>query len=162
MRRTLPALLLIASLAAGQDRPAPRLEGDLKTLFDLANKEREGKKLTALTESAHLTRIAKAHAENMARQEKMEHVLDGKGVVKRAEEAGYRFRVIGENLARARGEAKIPPPPPADIHAMWMKSKLHAENLLNPKFTEAGLASAKGKSGTIYYAQVFGTPKPPR
>jgi uncharacterized protein YkwD len=160
--RTLALLLAAASFAASQDRPAPKLADDLKALLDLANKEREEKKLPALVESPLLTRIARAHAENMARQEKMEHVLDGKGVARRAEEAGYKYRVIGENLARARGEADLPAPPPADIHAQWMKSKRHADNVLNPKFREAGLATARGKSGTIYYAQVFGTPLPPR
>jgi len=154
--------LLLLSVAFFQDRPPVKPAGDEKALLDLANKEREAKKLPALTHNALLAKIAKAHAENMAKQEKLDHVLDDKSPAKRAIEAGYRYRNIGENIARAKGDEDLPVPPPADIHDGWMKSKPHADNILNPKFKEVGLATARGKSGTIYYAQVFGTLLPRR
>jgi uncharacterized protein YkwD len=155
-------ITLLLLLPPAAEKTEFKLPADLKALAELANKAREKEKLPALRVDPLLCKIAQAHAENMAKQEKMEHVLDGKGVGQRAKEAGYRFRSIGENVARAKGDPDVPAPPPADIHKMWMESKPHRENILQGKFQEVGLGMARGKSGTVYYAQEFGTRLRPR
>jgi len=88
----------------------------------------------------------------MARQEKMEHVLDGKGPGKRARAAGYRFDWIAENIAA--GEEW----PLEGVVSGWMESKGHRENILNPNYTEAGVGLAKTDKGEWYYTLLFGRP----
>jgi uncharacterized protein YkwD len=90
----------------------------------------------------------------MARQEKMEHNLDGQTPGARIKAAGYRFRAAGENIAMTDGD------PPSVIFEMWMKSKHHRENILNAEFTEIGIGIARNDKGEIYYTQDFGKPKP--
>jgi uncharacterized protein YkwD len=60
----------------------------------------------------------------------MDHILDGKGVAKRTTEAGYNYRIVGENLAMALGN-KVSPPSPNEVHSHWMKSERHRPHLLN-------------------------------
>lgn len=155
------AALLLSLLSMFQDRPPvpPKKPGTPEALFDLLNQEREKEKLPKLKSSPLLVKLAQAHADNMAKQEKMAHKLDDKGVKERADDAGYDYRSIGENVAYAGAEdPRTPEPKPADIHANWMKSKAHRDNIVSPKFTEVGLAIARSKKGNYYYAQVFGRP----
>jgi uncharacterized protein YkwD len=156
------ALFLFLGLAAGGEKakePAVKLSADEKALFELLNEARKKEKLPPLALNATLCKAARAHSENMAKQEKMEHVLDGKKPGQRVNAAGYDYRAVGENLAKAEGDADAPAAPPADIHKGWMDSKTHKANILNPKFTEVGLAMARSKKGTYYYTQVFASPR---
>jgi uncharacterized protein YkwD len=57
----------------------------------LVNKERAAKKAGALKVNQALQKAAQGHAENMARQGKLAHVLDGKGSQERARAAGYFY-----------------------------------------------------------------------
>lgn len=156
MRLVLAIVITLSAVSLAQDRP---VLGDVEQkLLDAANASRTKERLVKLTADRTLSRIALSHAENMARQEKMDHVLDGKGVAKRTTEGGYDYRVVGENLARAPGDKDAPPPAPADIHEHWMKSEKHRANLLNPKFRHLGLAVVQSAKGTYYYCQVFATP----
>jgi uncharacterized protein YkwD len=40
-----------------------------------------------------------------------------------------------------------------------MKSPLHRKNVLGKDYTEIGIGAAIARDGTIYYTQVFGTPR---
>lgn len=160
--RHLLLLVLLVGQAAAKAPAEDKLTGDAKELFELANKARAKVKAPALTVNPVLTKIALAHARNMARQEKLSHVLDGKNPAKRALEGGYDYRLIAENIGKAGGDPDVPAPPASEIHDWWMKSKYHRDNLLNPRFREVGLATARSKKGTLYYVEVFGTPLPRR
>ena len=107
---------------------------------------------------ATLCKAALAHTENMAKQGKMEHKLDGKLVKDRVLVAGYEYRYVGENLAESPGKPDDPAPKPAKIHQGWMDSASHRAAILNPKFTQVGLAVVKARNGTFYYTQVFAAP----
>src|SRR5436309_7032417 len=89
----------IVSLSGPARADKFELTKDEKKLLELTNKEREKKKLPALKPNALLFKAARAHSANMARQEKMEHVLDGKTPGQRAKAAGYRYDWIAENIA---------------------------------------------------------------
>jgi uncharacterized protein YkwD len=158
MHRALMMVLILVIACPGQERTTFKLPDTEQKLVDAANGSRRKEKLEELSVNRTLCQIALHHAENMAKQEKMDHVLDGKGVAKRTSEGGYNYRVVGENLAQASGDADAPAPPPADIHEQWMNSKLHRANLMNPKFKHIGVAVVKSKKGTYYYCQVFATP----
>jgi uncharacterized protein YkwD len=160
------ALVLAARPAGAEDKkdkkeePKFKLTADEQTLVDLLNKARAREKLPALEVSPLLTKIARAHSANMAKQGKMAHMLDGKGVAQRADDAGYDYRKIGENVAYTEDgtdeDGKPDRVPPADVHRDWMKSKSHRKNILEPKYREVGLGIARTPKGKAYYTQVFG------
>lgn len=52
-------------------------------------------------------------------------------------EAGYRFSLAGENLARDFAS-------PEAVVSAWMASPTHKENILNPNFREIGIAVVDG------------------
>src|SRR5947209_675419 len=124
-----------------------------KTILELTNKERARKDLPPLEPEAILFKVARAHSANMARKGEMKHVLDNKNPAQRVEEAGYDYGRVGENIAFSDGLR------PADIVRGWMNSKLHRENILNPKFKHIGLGVARNDKDEVYYTQVFGTPR---
>ncbi len=155
-------LRFVATLA---DLSAASVQTNASTPWILAlhayrlSKFGEEPKLSPLKVNPLLCKVARQHSLNMARQEKMSHELDGKKVKDRVTEAGYDYRKIGENLAMSSGESEAPASPPADIHKMWMESKGHRANILDPKYTEVGVSMALSKKGTYYYTMVFGVPR---
>jgi uncharacterized protein YkwD len=102
-----------------------------------------------------LAGAGRIHAEDMARNNYFSHSgRDGSGPAQRIERAGYRYRSIGENIAA--GQMK-----PEDVVAGWLKSPGHCANLMNPVFTEMGVAFAVEKNSRlgVYWAQTFGAPR---
>lgn len=126
-----------------------------RTLLKLLNKERVKKELPELKPQPVLFKVARAHSENMARQEKMEHVLDGKTPGQRVLGAGYDYGKISENIA----VSDSPDAPLEMVVKSWMDSKTHRDNLLSDKVTETGLGIARNKKGEVYYTQVFARPR---
>lgn len=143
--------LLLACMAGAADAPV-ELTREERSVVELTNKERAKMKLPPLAVNARLVKAARGHAANMARQEKMEHVLDGRTPRQRAEAAGYGVARVTENLAA--GEEWTTEAVMED----WMKSKDHRPNLLDPKVTEIGVGLAKSAKGEWYYAQLFARP----
>ena len=133
-----------------QGEPKLELSRTEQTLLDLTNKERAKEKLPPLKFNPVLTKVARAHSANMARQHKMDHVLDDKTPADRVEAAGYDYRSMGENVAAGDKEATIDM-----IFKGWMDSKDHREHILSPKFDEIGIGLAADKR-EVYYTQVFG------
>jgi len=127
-----------------QARATPRYCGD--TAFNAARPVRWN---DSLAEASRL------HAEDMARYNYFSHSgRDGSDPAQRVERAGYRYRSTGENIAG--GQMK-----PEDAVAGWIKSPEHCANLMNPAFTEMGVAFAvnpKSEMG-VYWTQAFGTPR---
>jgi uncharacterized protein YkwD len=121
-------------------------------LLKLTNAERKKNELPALKPSPLLFKVARAHSANMARQGKMEHVLDDKTPFQRIKGAGYQYYYAGENIAA--GDAPV-----EEIFKAWMQSEKHRENILNKNFTEIGLGIVPDKKGYLYYTQVFGKPR---
>lgn len=115
------------------------------------NAAREKEKLPPLKMNDVLTKIANGHSANMAKQEKMAHVLDGKKPAQRVEEGGYDYSDTGENVARSE-DLEVP-----EVFEGWMKSKVHRENILAKEFKEIGIGLARSAKGDVYYTQVFGT-----
>jgi uncharacterized protein YkwD len=103
-----------------------------------------------------LAKASRLHAEDMARYNYFSHRgHDGSDPAQRVERAGYRYRSTGENIAA--GEQMKP----EDAVAGWIKSPGHCANLMNPAYSEMGVAFAvdsRSEMG-VYWAQVFGTPR---
>jgi uncharacterized protein YkwD len=102
-----------------------------------------------------LARASRLHAEDMARFSYFSHEgKDGSGPAQRVERAGYRYRTTGENIAAG-------PMTSEDVVADWLKSPPHCANVMNPAYTEMGVAfavSAASEMG-VYWAQEFGMPR---
>ena len=102
-----------------------------------------------------LAEAAHAHARDMARHSKLTHEgSDGSTPAQRATRAGYAWRTVGENVAAG-------PTTPEEVMAGWLASPGHCGNLMDPRFTEMGVAyivDATSASG-VYWAQVFATPR---
>ncbi|MEZ5652197.1 MAG: CAP domain-containing protein [Burkholderiaceae bacterium] len=88
----------------------------------------------ALTWNDQLAEVALRHSEAMAQQAFFDHVdPQGRTVGKRVTRVGYRWRVVGENLAA--GHATID-----EAVRGWLLSTGHCEVMIDERFTEFGLA----------------------
>lgn len=154
--RLLSTMLAVFLLTGAEDKkepPALKPTEEEKTLLELINKERVAQKLPALEPNQVLFEVARGHSANMAKQGKMDHVLDGKNPAKRVEEAGYKYQFMAENVAFSTGDTL------ANMVKGWMDSKVHRENILREGLTQTGVGIARNAKGEIYYTQVFGTPQ---
>lgn len=124
-------------------------------LVDLANTDRSENQVRQLQVSPTLTAIAQAKANDMAAKSYFAHTSpDGHDPWYWFKQGGYLFSYAGENLAIDFSDS-------AAVEAAWMNSPTHRENLLNPNFTEIGIATAVGTyqgHQTTYVVQEFGTP----
>ncbi|MEX0734757.1 MAG: CAP domain-containing protein [Steroidobacteraceae bacterium] len=108
-----------------------------------------------LVPSDTLQRAALAHAHHIAGRSILSHAgNDGSTPAERAARAGYRWRVVGENIAAGQSTPEL-------VVAEWVRSPRHCSNLMDADFSEMGVAyaverrSAKG----IYWVQMFGAPR---
>jgi uncharacterized protein YkwD len=95
-------------------------------------------------------KTARAHSENMGKQGKMEHNLDGKTPGQRVLAAGYDYESIRENIAAGENW------PTADVMKGWMESKAHRENILAKDIDEIGIGVVSDGKGKLFYTQDFG------
>lgn len=120
------------------------------------NAQREKYNLSPLEENPKLDSTAAIKAEDMFKNQYFAHESPNSvGVGDLARDMGYESIIIGENLAM--GNFK-------DDEALvqaWMDSPGHRANILNPKYTEIGVAANKGQyeGRTVWMAvQHFGYP----
>jgi len=98
-----------------------------------------------------LSRAAMAHAQDMLRYGYFEHAgHDGSSPAQRVAEAGYSYRLIGENIASG-------PETPQEVVQGWLASPAHCQNLMDARFADMGVAYAASRSGEprIYWVQEF-------
>jgi uncharacterized protein YkwD len=102
-----------------------------------------------------LQQAALAHARDMAENSNLNHAgHDGSSAGERATRAGYRWRLIGENIAAGQST-------PQQVVADWLRSPHHCANLMSGDFSEMGVAFAvepRSVAG-IYWTQVFASPR---
>jgi uncharacterized protein YkwD len=161
MRRRSSAVMLIfallTSIAAQEKNEDPKknelmLTKEEQAAIDLTNAERKKADLKPLIANPQLMAAARDHAANMARQDKLDHMLDGKQPAERVKDAGYKYSATGENIAWNAIT-------PKEVVKGWMDSPPHKENILKPEYTEIGVGVAKNKKGERYWVQVFGSPR---
>jgi uncharacterized protein YkwD len=136
-----------ASAAANARRGAAETR-----IFALINAERRHHGLPALVYNDQLDEMAKIQAQNMARFQKMAHVLpaaDLPTLGDRARYVAYPFGRLAENVALGFPDAET-------VVQGWMESKGHRANILNSDVVETGIAIARSSAGGLYYCQVFG------
>ena len=150
MKRT--ALVLAAAVAfAAIARSAHGDPLDARHIVALTNESRRQAGLPPVTVDDRLTAAAKAKLFDMLRRDYFAHdTPDGRQPWAFMQAAGYRFQAAAENLAK--GYDNEP-----ELQAAWMKSRHHRANILNPLFTEIGVADANG-----IVVVMFGRPAPPK
>lgn len=139
---------------AGDEKKPFQHTPDESKVFELTNLERKQKELKPLKLSLVLSKIARGHSENMARQGKLEHKLDDKTPGGRTREAGYAFATVGENIGAGEDGTSLPM-----IMKAWMDSPGHRDNILFADYTEVGIGIARDKDGKLYFTQLFAIPR---
>jgi uncharacterized protein YkwD len=108
-------------------------------VFFGTNIERGMQSLPILKRNSVLDRSAEVKLNDMFSNQYFEHVSpNGSGVSDVVGTVGYKFLIIGENLALGNfaGDAKVV--------AAWMASPGHRENILDKRYTEIGVAVGYG------------------
>lgn len=149
--------------AANQRADATPLSNNEAFLFRVAaltNDVRTSNGLHALTINDTLQATALLQSTNMAEQDFFSHTgTDGLKAWHRAENLGYDYQSIGENIAAGQLT-------PEEVVQEWVNSPGHLANILNPAYTEIGVGYQylENDTGVVnyhhYWTQVFGTEQP--
>jgi len=98
---------------------------------------------------------AARHSSDMARRDYFDHATpEGQRVGARAKVEGYNWRAVGENIAG--GDSSVD-----KVVQGWMASPGHCRNIMNPEFSDIGMACVE-RSGTTwgtYWTMVLGRPR---
>lgn len=125
-------------------------------LVDLANEDRSERALPELKTDPLLTAAAQAKADDMAAKGYFSHTTpEGYDSWHWFEQAGYEYRFAGENLAVNFSDS-------TEVEEAWMASPTHRDNIISPRYTEIGIATAVGTyegRETVFVVQMFGMPK---
>lgn len=124
-------------------------------LVSYTNDTRDERGLQTLTTSPELEVAAQMKANDMAEKGYFAHISpDGTTPWYWIQEAGYSYAHAGENLAVDFVRSK-------DVTNAWMNSPSHRANMVSEKYTEIGIATARGTyngQDTVFVVQMFGTP----
>lgn len=154
------ALLAVAAAAIGRSVP-----DDLAAMRDrslaLVNEARSEAGLLPLAVDERLVAAAQRHAEDMLERDYYAHVTpDGRTVMDRLRSVGVSGdRFVAENIAQCL-HCRVP----ADtetvegLHAQWMDSPPHRENILAEGLSAYGFGLAESSDGTRYAVQDFAGP----
>lgn len=115
-----------------------------KFVISLINTERVKDGASPLVENTKLDESAAAKCDHMVANGYWAHVApDGTQPWGFIIHAGYSYGSAAENLASGQTT-------PSDVLHGWMNSQSHKEAMLNPKYTEVGVASCRYKSSLVY------------
>lgn len=124
-------------------------------VVDLTNEERAVEAAAPLSRNATLDEAARLKAEHMAEYEYFAHYSpEGISPWHWFDEAGYVYAHAGENLAIHFTDS-------TEVVEAWMDSPTHRDNIVDPKYTEIGVGTARGEYegyDTVYVVQLFGAP----
>ncbi len=101
-----------------------------------------------------LAQVAKNHSQDMGEVNFFAHTgSDGLSPFDRMKNAGYQFRIAGENIV-AGGDSN------SSMMNRWLNSEGHCNNIMNPNLTQmgAGLDEPSAARHKRYWTAVFGKP----
>jgi hypothetical protein len=127
-------------------------------VVDLTNDERVRQNAPVLQRNPSLDEAARLKAEHMAANEYFSHYSpDGVSPWYWFKEAGYHYAHAGENLAIHFTDSTA-------VVDAWMRSPAHRANIVDARYAEIGVGTAKGSYegfDTVFVVQLFGTPAIP-
>ncbi len=124
-------------------------------LVKMTNEERSTTGVSPLKVSSQLTQAAEMKAKDMIANNYFSHWSpDGKSPWYWIERAGYDYEYAGENLAMGFLDTK-------QVHNGWINSPSHRSNIINPNYSEIGIAviGDKKERNTFFVVQMFATPR---
>ncbi len=125
-------------------------------VIEKTNAERKTIGLPTLTLNDQLTQAAQKKGQDMFASQYWAHVSPtGKEPWSFMREAGYDYQAAGENLARDFSSSD-------PMMQAWMASPTHRANIVNPKYTQIGIAVIDGTLNgyeTTLVVQMFGVPR---
>ena len=137
----------------GADPPLADAAAAEALAFGLLGEDRATLGQPALELDAQLAAVARAHSEDMRDHAFFSHRSPRTGLVgDRLTRTGYRASAFGENLARNDSIT--------EAEASLVASLGHRANIVNPRFTRAGVGAARSADGQWYVTQVFARPRP--
>lgn len=116
-------------------------------LFDLVGRLRVAEGLRPLARDARLDALALAHARAMLASRRLAHDTGVGDPRARAEAAGLRPAIVGENAATGREIA--------GLHRALAESPSHHANLRNPAFERVGVAVVADTTGALWGCELF-------
>ena len=134
------ALVIAATAVVAPLRAERRAAASLDAgqILVLTNESRRRAGVPPVAMDERLTAAARAKLFDMLKQDYFAHrTPDGRQPWAFMQAAGYRYQMAAENLAK--GYDNEP-----ELQQAWMKSRGHRANILNPQFTEIGVADANG------------------
>jgi uncharacterized protein YkwD len=147
-KRAMAGLLLLGLALVSACQTGGTIHGESRYARTNLETIRSSNGLPPLHPSAKLERAAAQQANYMARAGRMTHTVGpGKDFVSRMQAAGISV-ASAENVAynvTDRGR----------LFGMWMASAGHRRNMLDSRFTQYGLASAKDSTGRLYWALIL-------
>ncbi|GLK54685.1 uncharacterized protein YkwD [Methylopila capsulata] len=166
------ALALVATLAGCSTAPVapppsstpsvyqsmskPGASLDRRAAAEMISEFRRGNGLPPVTLDPALNRMAQEQADAMARNDKLSHSVGGT-LKERIARSGYRNALVVENIGAGHDTL-------ADAFTGWRHSPPHMKNMLAPKVTRIGIASARAPSSRfeVFWAMVLADPNDPR
>lgn len=143
-------LSLILVIASSQFfifyNPCSVLAGEISEseIISLINEKRIKHNLSPLSINPNLQIAAQNKSDYLINNNYFAHnTPDGKQFSSWIKDSGYKYSLIGENLATNFSSSK-------NIFNAWMKSQSHRDNILDPNFTEIGLGlNQKNKQSMV-------------
>lgn len=121
---------------------------ELKTIT-LVNEKRKQLGMKSFIHDTDLSAIAKAKAEDMAKNNYFSHESPTYGdVSEMLGKFNYKWTAYGENIAKGQTT-------PESVVKDWINSPSHYANIANTEFTHIGSGSATDAKGTIYWVHEF-------
>lgn len=152
-------LLVLAACSGGGDGPTapssgPGVAAVEGSSFALVNDARRAEGRPEVMFDPVLSEVARRHSERMRDEGFFAHDdPSGGDPVSRVRAAGVGFTLLAENLATTSGASD----PARDAHGALMANEVHRGNILDGRFTLAGVGAAR--SGNSYWiTQVFVRP----
>ncbi len=142
--------LFIATTAGGT---AARAGSDgVKVMLAQLNAVRAQRGLRPLAPDPRLMRAAQRESEALARLGRLTHVGPDGDLGTRVRRAGYRYRLVEENLAAGIAD-------PVDVLTAWLHSPPHRANLLRAEVSTIGIGYApQGAAFGHYWTLILAGP----
>jgi uncharacterized protein YkwD len=137
------------------------LQATAASIVDKTNRLRTEHGRDPLESAADLEEAAEYFADYMARTDEYGHMADGRQPSERAQQHGYEYCIVAENIAtHNRSDAQSEQAAAEQWVQGWIDSPEHRDNMLDPAVTEIGVAAAYSEQSGFYYAvQMFGRPR---
>jgi len=170
MRPIFSVIVFCTAIASSGSQPRitiPELE---QKITGLVNAERQGRNLNALESDETLSRIARAHSQDMASRGFFDHVNpDGEAPRDRLRRAGYHCaKTVGENIFQNNLYSRVTisgTRKTYDWNSLekiagstvrgWMQSSGHRRNILHKAYRKTGIGAAIAADDQVYITQLF-------